>query len=155
MNQDRLERFIAGPRTPVPGSGFTLEQLQDYRWKNLNAIDRGLCRAAAKAILQDFDLVPKNRPEPAPVMKVSAMQQRVLLEIASYDPFEHVVRFANVAVHLQMSERDVRLATRALARKGLVKRVAAFREDDGYLAGSGYVATDAGLNLAREIGGAA
>lgn len=152
MNQDRLERIIGGPWAPLPeGSKYTLEQIQNHRFeKHLSSQERSAARQAAMAILRDYDLVPKKVP-PEPVMKVSWLQQIILLALADQDPELGVHSLKSHAVLLQMEERDVRLAARALARKGLATRDYLFDEYNAHIVGSGYVLTAAGKALADEI----
>ena len=229
MDQDRLERLIAGPWKVHEGNGYTLEQLQNHRFtKHLTSGERAVCRMAAKHILEHYDLVPKKVPadnemevrriiarafvgmrglnpdqlepgdvygvdghmrngDPAhylwreyvddervkmlagqmcsqgkltaadlkapaePVMKVSALQEVVLLELASHDPETGVHTLKSLATMMVMEVRDVRLAARALARKGLATRTYLFDEYNAHIVGSGYVATAAGRSLADEI----
>lgn len=158
MDQDRLERIIAGPWIVHEGNRYTLEQLQEYRFtKHMTNIERAHCRAAAMHLLEHYDLVPKKAPaEPVtvPVTKVSKTQTLILLTLAAQDPEAGVHTLKSHAVLLQMEERDVRLAARALARKGLAERTYLFNEYSGHIVGSGYILTAAGKKLAAEIGGA-
>lgn len=64
---------------------------------------------------------------------------------------EHYSSLNNIAVTLRIEKNKVRLACRALKRKGLAKRVA-FHDDDGYIRGSGYGITPAGLEYAKAKG---
>lgn len=151
MDQDRLERLIAGPWTVHPGNGYTLEQLQNHRFtKHMTSGERAVCRMAAKHILEHFDLVPK-KVQAEPVMKVSRLQESVLLELASHDPETGVHTLRSLATMMIMEVRDVRLAARALARKGLADRTYLYDEYNAHILGSGYVATAAGRQLADEI----
>lgn len=59
--------------------------------------------------------------------------------------------FHNMAINLQADKNRVRLACRALKRKGLAKQVS-FHDDDGYIRGSGYAITPAGIAYGEKQG---
>lgn len=58
--------------------------------------------------------------------------------------------FRGIAKHARMRRKDVRLACRSLARKGLAQYERGLFNDDGGLAGSGYSLTTAGSELTEE-----
>ncbi len=57
----------------------------------------------------------------------------------------------NIAANLQCDQNKVRLACRALKRKGLAKQVP-FHDDEGYIRGSGYGITPAGVIYGEKQG---
>jgi hypothetical protein len=85
----------------------------------------------------------------AEILRVSDRQKRVLIEMISPYESEYLCSFDTLATYLQMERRDVRNICRALARKGLAKLVPGFsNQDDGMLAGSGYMLTKTGYQFA-------
>lgn len=49
---EKVAKAINGPFHPVPeGSLFTLDQLRDVRWQQINGVERNLCLASAQAAI--------------------------------------------------------------------------------------------------------
>ncbi|WP_043062332.1 hypothetical protein [Brucella anthropi] len=49
---EKVAKAINGPFHPVPeGSLFTLDQLRDIRWQQINGAERNLCLASAQAAI--------------------------------------------------------------------------------------------------------
>lgn len=49
---EKVAKAINGPFHPVPeGSLFTLDQLRDIRWQQINGAERNLCLAGAQAAI--------------------------------------------------------------------------------------------------------
>lgn len=49
---EKVAKAINGPFRPVPeGSLFTLDQLRDVRWQQINGAERNLCLASAQAAI--------------------------------------------------------------------------------------------------------
>ena len=49
---EKVAKAINGPFHPVPeGSLFTLDQLRDVRWQQINGAERNLCLASAQAAI--------------------------------------------------------------------------------------------------------
>jgi len=49
---EKVAKAINGPFHPTPeGSLFTLDQLRDIRWQQINGAERNLCVAGAKAAI--------------------------------------------------------------------------------------------------------
>lgn len=49
---EKVAKAINGPFHPVPeGSLFTLDQLRDVRWQQINGAERKLCLASAQAAI--------------------------------------------------------------------------------------------------------
>lgn len=49
---EKVAKAINGPFCPVPeGSLFTLDQLRDIRWQQINEMERKLCLAGAEAAI--------------------------------------------------------------------------------------------------------
>lgn len=49
---EKVAKAINGPFHPVPeGSLFTLDQLRDVRWQQINGAERNLCLAGAEAAI--------------------------------------------------------------------------------------------------------
>lgn len=81
-------------------------------------------------------------------MKISEKQRKCLehLVTISDDDDHNYTFFRVIAKHTGLSQREVRIAVRALKRKGLADYSQLF-DDDGMIAGSGYGATTAGVQL--------
>ena len=49
---EKVAKSINGPFHPVPeGSPYTLDQLRDIRWMQVNSVERKLCLAGAEAAI--------------------------------------------------------------------------------------------------------
>ncbi len=49
---EKVAKAISGPFHPVPeGSPYTLDQLRDIRWQQINDVERKLCLSGAKAVI--------------------------------------------------------------------------------------------------------
>lgn len=49
---EKVAKAINGPFHPVPeGSPYTLDQLRDIRWQQINDVERKLCLSGAKAVI--------------------------------------------------------------------------------------------------------
>lgn len=81
---------------------------------------------------------------------ISDLQKKVLEELCVCEE-GYCMYFRSIASHTKLEERQVRLACRALKRKGLAEYVRGLFDDDGMVAGSGYAATDAGRKLIEEL----
>lgn len=78
-------------------------------------------------------------------MKISENQRKVLAILTEDEEMSYFFRF--IATETGLEERVVRLACRALKRKGLAKHVTGLVDDDGLIAGSGYSATEEGVKF--------
>lgn len=84
-------------------------------------------------------------------MKISENQRRCLLVMAEiYGHESDCYYMRHIAKQTGMEQRLVRIAVRALARKGLAEYVRGLFNEEGSVAGSGYRATTAGWELARK-----
>ncbi|KAB2728212.1 hypothetical protein [Brucella anthropi] len=69
---EKVAKAINGPFHPVPeGSLFTLDQLRDVRWQQINGAERNLCLASAQAVISTI-LAALQEPTPAMQLVVSA-----------------------------------------------------------------------------------
>lgn len=83
-------------------------------------------------------------PPPDKAIRLIPFHQDVLQHLFEDDRAEVGSSFHNMAINLQADKNKVRLACRALKRKGLAKQVP-FHDDEGYIRGSGYGITPAGI----------
>lgn len=97
--------------------------------------------------------------EPYDNLSLSENQLKVLRDLVGrYDEWEGgtVLSFKQMAEELKMEARLVRLACRALTRKGLAEYVRGLvfmhGEKEGMLAGSGYAATKFGFEVIDRMG---
>ena len=82
---------------------------------------------------------------------LSKIQKKCLLFLAAYHDQEADCVFMNyIAEQTGLSYREVRLAVRALARKGLTEYVRGLFDEDGFVAGSGYRATFEGWKAVKD-----
>ncbi|WP_247997036.1 hypothetical protein [Brucella tritici] len=69
---EKVAKAINGPFHPVPeGSPYTLDQLRDIQWMQINAVERKLCLASAQAAISTI-LAALQEPTPAMQLVVSA-----------------------------------------------------------------------------------
>ncbi|MGV1944840.1 MULTISPECIES: hypothetical protein [unclassified Agrobacterium] len=94
---------------------------------------------------------PENRlpiggvaPQPVNVIRLSSFQTDVLQHLFEDEKRELYSSLNSIAINLQCEKNRVRLACRALKRKGLAKQVP-FHDDEGFIRGSGYGITPAGI----------
>lgn len=82
---------------------------------------------------------------------LSEIQKKVLSQLVEvyndHGGEQWCVCFQHMADDLKLEKRKVRLACRALARKGLAEYVRGLFDEDGMTAGSGYCATLEGTKL--------
>ena len=84
--------------------------------------------------------------------KISKMQLKVLKILASiYGDDYSCCYFKQIAKKTKLSIREVRIACRALLRKGYAKHVKGLIGDDGMLVGSGYSCTLLGKQFYEKI----
>lgn len=69
----------------------------------------------------------------------------------SYNSDYNCHRFSYTASETGLDVRTVRLATRALARKGFAEYMRGLFDDDGQVAGSGYCCTDKGHEVIERM----
>jgi hypothetical protein len=62
-----------------------------------------------------------------------------------------VIFYAHITQEFECDLGQARRAVRALVRTGLASRETAF-DDDGYIRGSGFMITHAGVSVLREVG---
>lgn len=84
--------------------------------------------------------------------KLTAKQADVLRIMYEENQAEWTSSFRTLAVTLGKRENDIRLVVRQLKRKGLARQVP-FVDDDGYLRGSGYDLTAAGIAVGKKLFG--
>lgn len=102
-----------------------------------------LCRNRIVELLK-----PAARETP---IRLSSFQRDVLQHLFEDEKRELYSSLHNIAVNLQCEKNRVRLACRALKRKGLAKQVP-FHDDEGFIRGSGYGITPAGIAYAEKQG---
>lgn len=67
---EKVAKAINGPFRPVPeGSPYTLDQLRDIRWQQINEMERKLCLAGAEAA---FSTILAALQEPTEGMRQAA-----------------------------------------------------------------------------------
>lgn len=76
-------------------------------------------------------------------MKISELQKQVLTQLIALD-YGYSAYFKYIAHNLNLEIRQVRLACRALKRKGLAEYNTGLFDEEGRVAGSGYAATKEG-----------
>lgn len=84
-------------------------------------------------------------------IKLNPFHADVLKHLFDDDLNESYALLSSIAIHLNSNKNRVRLVCRALTRKGLAKRVS-FHDDEGYIRGSGYGITEAGVEYAKAQG---
>jgi len=84
-------------------------------------------------------------------IRLSSFQTDVLQHLFEDEKREFYSSLNSIAVNLQCEKNRVRLACRALKRKGLAKQVP-FHDDEGFIRGSGYGITPAGVAYAERQG---
>lgn len=152
MDKHVLARSIAGPHGPVPEtSKFPLELLRDVRWGRLTPQERAQFLWKADCLLREFNIVPKPVPTPVDTIRLSSFQRDVLQHLFEDEKREFYSSLNNIAVNLQREKNRVRLACRALKRKGFAKQVP-FHDDEGFIRGSGYGITPAGIAYGEKQG---
>lgn len=77
-------------------------------------------------------------------IRLSSFQTEVLQHLFEDEKREFYSSLNSIAVNLQCEKNRVRLACRALKRKGLAKQVP-FHDGEGFIRGSGYGITPAGV----------
>lgn len=99
-------------------------------------------------------LISNPLPDAARKPRLSKRHKTVLLAMAEYDRAEQVSPFKNLAADTGIELNLVRLAARALARRGFAKLTRGLITVDGELCGgSGYCLTQSGRDLVKMIGG--
>lgn len=76
---------------------------------------------------------------------MSENQLKVLKVLSEYWQTEKVPYIKTIAELSNLDFRLARLACRALTRKGLAELLRGLMDDDGAIAGSGYIITEKGL----------
>jgi hypothetical protein len=84
-------------------------------------------------------------------VRLSSFQRDVLQHLFEDEKREYYSSLNNIAINLQCEKNRVRLACRSLKRKGLAKQVP-FHDDEGFIRGSGYGITPAGIAYAENQG---
>ena len=82
-------------------------------------------------------------------MKVSEIQLKVLKVLEEYWDGETVPYLKTIAQLSGLDFRQARIACRALKRKGLVELQLGLMNDDGMIAGSGYMINLAGIDFLK------
>jgi DNA-binding MarR family transcriptional regulator len=72
-----------------------------------------------------------------------------LLTLYGYD--QDCTYFRYIAKNTGLEERQVKRSVRSLARKGLAEYVRGLFDEDGFVAGSGYRATELGRKLGDKL----
>lgn len=87
--------------------------------------------------------------------RLSKRHQKVLLAMAEYDREEQISPLRTLAIDTGIDFHLVRIAVRALTRRGFAKLTRGLMTVDGeFCGGSGYGLTIAGREMAAKIGGA-
>lgn len=84
---EKVAKAINGPFHPVPeGSLFTLDQLRDVRWQQINGAERKLCLASARAAISII-LAALQEPKPEMVIAYDNAQKHGIFDFAGYAAF--------------------------------------------------------------------
>lgn len=103
-----------------------------------------LCR---ERIAQILNPVPQtDKP-----IRLIPFHRDVLQHLFEDDKREWYSSLKTIAINLQCDHNKVRLACRALKRKGFARQVP-FHDDEGFIRGSGYGITPAGIAYAEKQG---
>jgi hypothetical protein len=133
------------------------EMAELYRGAACHEGGWAISASALLAYIRDIDkeLAALPKPESASdPTKLSNRQKdclKVFAEAVQY-PDQCILFYTHITTDTGLHLTQARHAVRALARKGLVKRGACFN-DDGFIQGSGYYCTDAGLALHKKLSG--
>lgn len=91
-------------------------------------------------------------PQPDKPIRLIPFHRDVLQQLFEDEKRGFYSSLRTIAVNLQSEHNKVRLACRALKRKGLSKQVSWFDQDDGSICGSGYGITPAGIAYGEKQG---
>lgn len=103
-----------------------------------------LVEAIERSFTQSLTGEELNAILPPKLIRLSSFQTDVLQHLFEDEKREFYSSLNSIAVNLQCEKNRVRLACRALKRKGLAKQVP-FHDDEGFIRGSGYGITPAGI----------
>ncbi|WP_043062973.1 hypothetical protein [Brucella anthropi] len=82
---EKVAKAINGPFHPVPeGSLFTLDQLRDVRWQQINGAERNLCLASAQAAISTIRAALK---EPSKAMLSAAEKEDRVTDFVTYSDY--------------------------------------------------------------------
>ena len=85
-------------------------------------------------------------------IKISEREKKCLTHLLTlYNSDQDCTYFRYVAKDTGLEEKQVKRAVRSLARKGLAEYVRGLFDEDGFVAGSGYRATELGRKLGDEL----
>jgi len=83
------------------------------------------------------------------MVKLNEIEIKVLHELAQAERQECCMYFRGIVSNTKLELKQVRRACRSLARKKLAEYVRGLMDEDGQVAGSGYTATQAGVDRAE------
>lgn len=90
---EKVAKAINGPFHPVPeGSLFTLDQLRDVRWQQINGAERNLCLASAQAAISTI-LAALQEPTEAMRRAAYMFQDDLALrdgDVPTFDDYWHI-----------------------------------------------------------------
>nr|WP_029924472.1 hypothetical protein [Ochrobactrum sp. UNC390CL2Tsu3S39] len=82
---ERVAKAINGPFRPVTeGSLFTLDQLRDIRWQQINDVERKLCLSAAQAAIST---IFSALQEPSKAMLSAAEKEDRVTDFVTYSDY--------------------------------------------------------------------
>ena len=85
-------------------------------------------------------------------MKINEKEKKVLSDLLIiYADDANCIYFRFIAEHTKLTIKEVKRACHSLAKKGLAEYVRGLFDDEGFTAGSGYCATEAGMKLGYEL----
>ncbi|QTG12416.1 hypothetical protein G6M86_03775 [Agrobacterium tumefaciens] len=149
---DQLTRYGGGildGAEPLAAALEGLAEINDDLW---HARDPALILKTIDRVKKELDrLSVEIMPAPVAQIRLSSFQSDVLQHLFEDEKGELYSSLNNIAVNLQCEKNRVRLACRALKRKGLAKQVP-FHDDEGFIRGSGYGITPAGIAYAENQG---
>ncbi|NSZ63420.1 hypothetical protein G6L16_008720 [Agrobacterium tumefaciens] len=142
---EQLTRYGGGildNAEPLVAALEGLAEINDDLW---HSRDPALTMKTIGRVKKDLDrLSVEIMPTPAGTIRLSSFQSDVLQHLFEDEKRELYSSLNSIAVNLQCEKNRVRLACRALKRKGLAKQVP-FHDDEGFIRGSGYGITPAGI----------
>lgn len=149
---DQLTRYGGGildNAEPLVTALEGLAEINDDLW---HSRDPALILKTIDRVKKELDrLSVKITPMSGDGIRLSSFQRDVLQHLFEDEKREFYSSLNNIAVNLQCEKNRVRLACRALKRKGLAKQVP-FHDDEGFIRGSGYGITPAGIAYAEKQG---
>ena len=164
MDENKIKRLCAeafcryrgiNPNALEPGDVYGIDRYMrngdpaHFMWReyaDYRAVDE-----LVYALKQMISPTKVTSEELARPIRLIPFHRDVLQHLFEDEKREWYSSLNSIAVNLQCDKNKVRLACRALKRKGLAKQVA-FHDDNGFIRGSGYGITPAGIAYGEKQG---